>query len=515
MAINTGIMPVTRGGLASSSAARQTSTSTTAGVVVTPGPLDLDLLWKAARQVRQDASPGIDGVTGADFNKTADIRLPQVRDVLLNNNWRPRPTRRAWIPKGQGERRGLGIPCHEDKVVGWMQVMALEPGFEAVFLSSSYGFRPEIGTIDACKRIRDILNDWQGAYVLDADIRQFFDTIDHGLLMGILKKMKVPKFHRRLIYRSLKAGVMDKGQFLRTTQGTPQGGVASPLLSNVYLHVVLDVWFAEIVLPTLTGRAELVRYADDFVILFEREAEARQTWKAVGHRLRDFGLRLHDEKTRFIDCHLEAVNTHPTGMMPRRITDFSFLGFNFKMVDRTDDPTLVGARVKVTTSEITIKKTVQGWPRKAEKITGTGNNPRHELRRLLRFIRTSVGGFLAYQDFLSDDAGLLCYLEAIRPVIVSTLRKAKANHVHLDWLADLLAPENIPVLIREARHRGRWHKDTHGNWRTRRDASVRVREDAGGRPGCNPPPEGRLRICKPAPLLDRSKCRICLPLEDQ
>ena len=490
MAITTGTMSVTRGGLASSSAAHDnTSTSTATAGVIAPGHFDRDLLWKAAHTTRLDASPGIDGVMGSTYMTTATTRLPQLHAELQAGTWGPRPVRRVRVPKGPKDFRLLGVPCFEEKVVQWLQVMALEPGFEAQFLASSYGFRPWTGTIPACKRIRDLLNDWQGAYILDADIRQFFDSIDHGKLMGILKRMQVSKFHRRLIYGSLKAGVMDRGQFLRSTRGTPQGGVASPLLSNVVLHVVLDVWFDTEVRPTLAGKAELIRYADDFVLLFEREAEARQTWKAVGRRLRDFGLRLHEDKTRFIDCHLDAVNACPSGLASRRLTgfNFNFLGFNFEMVPRHEDPTQ--GRAKVTTSESTITKSVLGWSRKADRVLAKVEDPDQKLPRLLRYIRTSVGGFLAYQDHLSDDAGLLRYLEAIRPVLINALRKAKANHAHLHWLDHLLAPENIPALIQEARRRGRWHKEQDVNWRTRWAGNPRARVDAGGSTGANPPPE--------------------------
>ena len=228
--------------------------------------------------------------------------------------------------------------------------------------------------------------------------------------------------------------------------------------------------------------------ATRLVLLFEREAEARQTWKAVGRRLRDFGLRLHEDKTRFIDCHLDAVDTCSSGLAPRRITGFNFLGFHFEMVPRHEDPTL--GRAKVTTSESTITKSVLGWSRKADRVLAKVKDPTRKLPRLLDYIQTSVGGFLAYQDHLSDNAGLLRYLEAIRPVLINALRKAKANHAHLHWLDHLLAPENIPALIQEARRRGRWHKEQNVNWRTRRAGNPRARVDAGGSTGANPPPEG-------------------------
>lgn len=388
--------------------------------------------------------------------------------------------RRIHIPKGNGEFRPLGIPRHEDKVVQWAQVMVIEPNMNEAFLQSSYGFRPHLGTIDAGKRIRDLLNGWQGAYVLDADLRKFFDSIDHGRLMAILKSMYVPGFHRRLIYKTLKAGVVEGKQWKKSTRGTPQGGVISPLLSNTFLHVVLDVWFTTTILPTLAGKAELIRYADDFVILFEREAEVRSTWKAVSQRLKEFGLKLHDEKTRLIDCHLDAVDTPPAGMAPRQIRSFHFLGFHFEMVPRDDT---AQAKARVTTSWMSIKRSITNWPLRVERLPEEDKHP----DSLLKLMRRSVGGFLHYQNHLSDAAGLLGYLEAIRPVLTKLLRKAKATNDHLQQLTAMLAPENIPTLIEEARCRGRWHKENHGNWRVRRAGNPRTRADAGGSTGTIPP----------------------------
>ncbi len=473
-------MPVTREGQGRSSATYP-STATASPRLPQISTTDLHA---AARKVRLDASPGVDHVRGRDYMKEATSRLAHLHQTLREGTWGPRPVRRAWRPKGNGERRPLGIPTFEDKILQWHLVLKLEPGMEAIFLPSSYGFRPAIGTIDACKRIKTCLCQWQGAWVLDADISRFFDTIDHGRLMAILKSLGIPRYILRMIYKFLKARVQDGKQSKKSTRGTPQGGVISPLLSNVFLHVALDTWFNEVILPTVAGKAELIRYADDFVILAEREAEARHIWKAVSHRLKEFGLTLHDKKTRFINCHPGVVDSPPTARTPRRLSNFNFLGFNFRMMPK-DSSAL--AQVKVTTSEVAINKSIAAWQEKS-MTNWYEDQPDDPLGH----IEKAVGGFLYYQNHLSDQEGLLKYLERLRPILEGMLRKAKAAN-QTQRLNTMLAPENIPTLIETARRRGRWHKDTPGIRRTYRVGNPQVRAGAGGSTGTIPPPRATAR----------------------
>lgn len=430
-------------------------------------------LQQAAHRINRDAKPGIDGVTAEDYLKNANHNLRRVFRDIHSGHWRPRPVRKAPIPKGPKEKRILGIPCMEDKVVQWAMVFHLEPRMEAVFLPCSFGFRPRVGTIDACKKIRDNLATWRGAWIIDADIRKFFDSIPHRVLMSILKKMGISKFYRRLIFQFLKAGTQDGQKWEATTQGTPQGGVISPLLANVVLHFALDTWFYETVTPCLTGRADLIRYADDFVMMFEDEAEARVCLLAVSTRLKEFGLDIHPEKTRIVNCHGTPTDTFSPDMTLTDPTSLNFLGFTLSMAPGQDS-----SLVRITTSPISILRSVANWRRYTERwqrlrYQWRAHPERHgeleeplDAEGLLGKIQKSIGGFLAYQSHLSDLDGHLYYLEAIRPVLEALMRRAQATNTHMRRLKLMLSSENIQALIDEARQRGRYFKSQSGDWRT-------------------------------------------------
>jgi group II intron reverse transcriptase/maturase len=438
----------------------------------TKNVITMDDLQQAAHRINLEAKPGIDGVTAQDYLKNANQKLRRLFKEIHSGHWRPRPVRKAPIPKGPREKRILGIPCMEDKVVQWALVFHLEPLMEGMFLPCSYGFRPYVGTIDACRKIRDNLATWRGAWIIDADIRKFFDSIPHGVLMSILKRMGITKFYRRMIFQFLKAGVQDGRQWEATTKGTPQGGVISPLLANVVLHVALDTWFYQRVLPGLTGRADLIRYADDFVMMFEDESEARACLQSVTDRLREFGLDIHPEKTRIVNCHGTHTDTPSSDVTMTEPTALNFLGFTLSMAPGQDSST-----VRITTSPISILRSVANWRRYTERWQRLRDQWRAHPERhgelvepldaegLLGKIQKSAGGFLAYQSHLSDLDGHLHYLEAIRPVLEALMRRAQATNAHMRRLKLMLSPENIQTLIDESRERGRYFKSLSGDWR--------------------------------------------------
>jgi group II intron reverse transcriptase/maturase len=228
------------------------------------------------------------------------------------------------IPKGDGRRRPIGIPTFEDKVLQRAVSMVLESVYEEDFLPCSYGFRPDRSAHQALQAVWDGVMELGGGWVIDLDIESFFDTLDHGKLREMLDGRVRDGVIRRQIDKWLKAGVLHEGETIRPVHGTPQGGVISPLLANIYLHEVLDRWFEDEVLPRLAGRAFMVRYADDVLLVFSERHDAERVLGVLAQRLARYGLRLHPAKTRLV--RFERPQRGPDPRPPDRPGTFDFLG---------------------------------------------------------------------------------------------------------------------------------------------------------------------------------------------
>jgi RNA-directed DNA polymerase len=262
--------------------------------------IDIDWLKEGYRRTRKDGAVGVDGQTATDYAANLESNLQTLLERAKSGGYFAPPVRRVHIPKDDGKTRPLGIPTFEDKVLQRAVVMALEPIYEQDFLDCSYGFRPGRSAHQALESFWQQAMRMGGGWVLEVDIRSFFDTLDHGHLRAILQRRVGDGVVLRLIGKWLNAGVMEGGAIERMEQGTPQGGVISPLLANIYLHYVLDEWFAADVKARLSGQAFLVRYADDFVIGFSEEADAVQVRQWLAERFATHGLQLHPEKTRLV-----------------------------------------------------------------------------------------------------------------------------------------------------------------------------------------------------------------------
>lgn len=263
--------------------------------------IDLDWMREAYRRTRKDGAPGVDGQSAAEYATKLDDHLQSLLDRAKSGTYRAPPVQRVHIPKGSGsETRPIGIPTFEDKVLQRAVSMALEPVYEQDFLPCSYGFRPGRNAHQALEALRAEAMTMRCGWVLELDIRKFFDTLDHQQLQAIVRQRVRDGVLVRLIGKWLNAGVVDEGSLQYPESGTPQGGVISPLLANVYLHEVLDVWFEREVKPRMKGRAALVRYADDAVMLFSHEADARRVLAVLPKRFGRYGLTLHPDKTRLL-----------------------------------------------------------------------------------------------------------------------------------------------------------------------------------------------------------------------
>lgn len=288
--------------------------------------IDLEFLKEAYRVTRKDGATGVDGQTADEYAADLERNLSSLLDRFKSGAYRAPPVRRVHIPKGDGRTRPIGIPTFEDKVLQRAVSMVLGAVYEQDFLDCSYGFRPGRRPHQALKALRDGLVAVSGGWVLDVDIRGFFDNLDHGHLRAILDQRVRDGVLRRTINKWLKAGVQEDGSLSFPETGTPQGGVISPLLSNVYLHVVLDRWFRDEVQPRLKGRSSLVRYADDFVMVFDHEVDARRVLDVLPRRFEKYGLSLHPEKTRMV--RFEKPRQDPKDGPPDEPPgSFDFLGF--------------------------------------------------------------------------------------------------------------------------------------------------------------------------------------------
>ena len=291
----------------------------------------LDLIWlvEAYNRTRKDGAPGVDGQTDDAYGLNLLDNLTSLLDRAKSGTYFAPPVRRVHIPKGTGpETRPLGIPTLEDKVLQRAVVMALEPIYEQDFLDCSFGFRPKRSAHMALQALWQQVMDLGGCWLVEVDIRKFFDTLDHAHLRTLLRQRVRDGVLLRLIDKWLKAGVLEDGDISYPEAGAPQGGVISPLAANVYLHYVLDVWFAQEVKPRLKGRAFLVRYADDFVMGFACEEDARRVLGVLPKRFGKYGLTIHPDKTRLVPFARPGRRPPAAGPEAEAAGEsFDFLGF--------------------------------------------------------------------------------------------------------------------------------------------------------------------------------------------
>lgn len=287
--------------------------------------LDVELLRRAFEQTRKDGAAGIDGQTAADYEKNLEKNLEGLLGRIKSGSYRAPPVRRAFIPKADGSQRPLGIPTFEDKVAQRAIVWLLEPIYEHDFLPCSYGFRRGRSAHQALQDLRTSMMTRGVRWVLDVDLRRYFDTVDHGHLRAFLDYRVTDGVVRRMIDKWLKAGVLEEDAIKRSDVGTPQGGVISPLLANIFLHYVLDEWFARDVTPRMKAKCALVRFADDFVMVFEDFLDCERVQRVLGKRLAKYGLELHPEKTKRVDFRFKRPNGERHA--DTQATTFNFLGF--------------------------------------------------------------------------------------------------------------------------------------------------------------------------------------------
>jgi len=262
----------------------------------------LDLCWmhEAYRRVRKHAAPGVDGQTVAEYGENLSENLRDLLARAKSGSYQAPPVKRAYVPKNEKEDRPIGLPTVEDKILQRAVAMILEPIYEQEFLPCSFGFRPGRSPHLALDYLRTQCFEQKVQWVLEVDLRKFFDTVDHRQMRELLGRRVQDGVVGRLSAKWLKAGVWEKGTVSYPEEGTPQGGVISPLLSNIYLHEVLDKWFVESVQPACGGRTFMVRYADDFIMGCESLEDAQKVQRVIAKRFTRYGLKINAEKTRLV-----------------------------------------------------------------------------------------------------------------------------------------------------------------------------------------------------------------------
>jgi group II intron reverse transcriptase/maturase len=288
--------------------------------------MNKELLLECFAQLKGKAASGIDNITKEQYAMNLDVNLDSLVERLNNMAYKPQPVLRVYIPKaGSQRKRPLGIPAFEDKLVQAGLVKILQAIYEQDFLPCSYGFRPLRNCHDALRALSQTVENQPIHYIVEADIKGFFDNVDQEQLMNLISRRIADKRILRLIKRFLKAGIQEDGQHKASETGAPQGGVISPLLANIYLHYTLDLWFETCVKQTCKGYARLIRYADDYVVCFQIEAEAKHFEEAMKVRLKQFNLEVTPEKTKLFEFGQFAQSK--AKVRGDRPATFDFLGF--------------------------------------------------------------------------------------------------------------------------------------------------------------------------------------------
>ena len=357
---------------------------------------DIDNLRDSFNSLDGRKATGVDGITKAAYGANLECNLQELSDKLKRKGYRPQPKRREYVPKpGSDKMRPLGISSFEDKIVEEAVKRVLEPIYETIFENCSYGYRPKRSQLDCVRALGATIQQCRVNYVVEADIRGFFDHVNHQWLIKFLKMRIGDKRILRLIHRMLKSGILEDGLVRASEEGTPQGSIISPLLSNIYLHYALDQWFSHRVTRGCKGEAYLFRYADDFVACFQYKREAEIFRRRLGERLGYFHLQLAEEKTRSIEFgRFARGNATARGGKPE---EFTFLGFTFYCGKTRNG----GFKVKRRTSRKKLNQSLR-------KFTEWAIESRNTLRKgeMLRRAKARVVGHLNY--YAITDNGRMC-----------------------------------------------------------------------------------------------------------
>jgi len=382
--------------------------------------LNEEMLHDCWRYIRKDAACGVDRVSAGEYELDLEENIRQMVERLKRKRYRAKLVRRQYIPKEDGRMRPLGIPAVEDKLLQLAVKRILEAIYEQEFLRCSYGYRPKVGALNAVDKLTVKLQFGRYNYVVEADIKGFFDNVDHDWMIRMLEERIDDRGLLWLIKKWLKAGVLDTdGKVIHPATGVPQGGIMSPVLSNVYLHYVLDLWFHKVVKKHCRGEGCLIRYADDFVSAFQYEEDAKRFYTALGKRMAKFGLGLSEEKTRVMPFRRDP----PTGQ-PR----FEFLGFEYYWgTDRGGR-----AHLKRRTSRKKLRASLKhftAWCRENRNL---------RLRGMFRQLNAKLRGYYNYYGVIGNHASLNQFFKQAMRILYKWLnRRSQRRSYNWETFAEL------------------------------------------------------------------------------
>ena len=381
-----------------------------------------ELLRECFNRLRKDAAAGIDKMTKGKYAETLEANLSNLIERLHRMAYIPQPVRRKYIPKpGSDKQRPLGIPCFEDKLVQAGLVRILEAVYEQDFIGDSYGYRPKRNCHQALRALSESVEKGPVNHIVEADIKGFFDNVNQDWLMKFLEHRIGDKRILRMVKRFLRAGVAEGGRITVSDEGTPQGGVISPLLANIYLHYALDLWFEKVFRKRCTGQARLIRVADDFIGCFQYKTDADEFQRELNERLGKFGLEVEPTKTRVVEFgRFAARNVKERGERPKT---FDFLGFTHYCGTRRDGK---GFRMKRVTArkKFTAKvKAFKEWLMKARTM---------KTRELWEAAKAKLRGHYSYYGVSDNLAGIKRFAREAEKLLYKWLNR-RGKRQSLSW----------------------------------------------------------------------------------
>ena len=392
--------------------------------------IDVPALERSFHRLRKDAAVGVDGVTKLEYGQELERNLLDLHERLKSKRWRHQPIRRVHIPKDKGKTRPIGVSTIEDKIVQDSIREVLEAIYEQDFLNCSFGFRPGRRAHDALRSLNRSVHQGEANWIIEADIVSFFDSLDRAKLIEMLRVRIGDRSLLRLVGKCLHVGVLDGEQYSEPDQGATQGSVLSPLLGNVYLHYVLDLWFERAIKPRLRGRSCLVRYADDFVIGFERSDDAERVMAVLAKRMERFGLTLHPDKTRLLPFG------RPHGRNGKGPTTFDFLGFTHHWRRTRQGKWMMWCK----TMRVRLRRMIQS-------VTEYCRNHRHDPVKTQHVALTRrIIGHFNYYGVNGNIRSLERLLVMIRPIWLKWLRR-RSQKTRLNWKRYYSLLEQLPFPV--------------------------------------------------------------------